>query len=231
MLNMIFRQLIDKDSSTLTYILADNESREALIIDPVKENVERDLVTLEELNLKLLYILETHIHADHITSAKELRKKTNAQIAVGSKTGHHAADLLLEDGQIIEFGRFQLKAIHTPGHTDGCTSFYIDGMLFTGDTLFIRGCGRTDFQSGNPEQLYHSVTQKLYPYNDETLIYPGHDYKGRLCSSIGEEKKYNPRLKLENDQATFIKIMNSLNLPNPLKLETAVPANLQGGTD
>jgi sulfur dioxygenase len=228
---MIFRQLIDIESSTLTYILADEISREALIIDPVLENYERDLALINDLELNLLYILETHIHADHITSARKLAIETQAKIAISSTSGHKKADLLLEDEQIVSFGKYNLLTIHTPGHTNGCCSFYCDEKLFTGDTLFIRGCGRTDFQSGDSATLYQSVTEKLYCYPDETAVYPGHDYKGRLSTSIGEEKKHNPRLKLSNNKEDFIKLMDDLKLDLPIKLKTAVPANLQGGTD
>lgn len=228
-MSLIFRQLFELESSTYTYILGDSATREAIIIDPVLETLERDLSLLEEMGLKLKYILETHVHADHITSAGQLKQKTKAEIVLGVGTGLVTADQLMNDDESLTFGAYNIKAIATPGHTEGCTSYYTGSIVFTGDALLIRGCGRTDFQGGSAKTLFNSVREKLFKLPDETLVYPGHDYKGRMCSSIGEEKIHNLRLKLENTQDQFIKIMDDLNLAKPKKIDIAVPANLKHG--
>ena len=194
---MLFRQLFDRVSCTYTYLLADGESREAVLIDSVIEHNKRDLQLIEELSLSLKYILETHVHADHMTGARKLKEVTGAQVALGKASQHLQADLLLDDGDVLTFGSREIVTLATPGHTQTCVTYACDNLLFTGDTLFIRGCGRTDFQGGSAEELYHSVHQKIYSYPDETLIYPGHDYNGRTVSSVGEEKRYNPRLKTQ----------------------------------
>ncbi|MCB0419612.1 MAG: MBL fold metallo-hydrolase, partial [Bdellovibrionales bacterium] len=220
---MIFRQLFEPETSTYTYLLADEETREAVIIDSVIETAERDLTLIRELGLNLKYILETHIHADHITGAHLLRKETGAQTVVSSTAPVKCADKFLEDGEAVKFGKYELKSIYTPGHTDTCVSFLVDDKLFTGDALLIRGTGRTDFQKGSPETLFKSIREKLFTLPDETYIYPGHDYKGRTVSTVAEEKKFNPRLNMSMSQEDFVEIMNNLNLPNPKKIDVAVP--------
>lgn len=221
--NIIFRQLFEKDTSTYTYILADKNSKEAIIIDPVKTMVERDLKILEELDLKLKYILDTHVHADHVTGSFDLRKKTNAQIVVGKGTGVKCANILLEDGEEISFGDIFLKALATPGHTDGCTSYVIENMVFTGDAMLIRSCGRVDFQQGDSGKLYDSI-QKLFSLPDDTIVYPGHDYKGNTSSTILEEKKFN-RFASIKDKTEFMNAMDSRELPLPKYIHMAVPSN------
>jgi sulfur dioxygenase len=229
MKDLLFFQLFEKESSTYTYLLADSATKEAVIIDPVLETLERDLLLIEELGLKLSYILETHVHADHITSAGEIRRKTGAKIAVNSAYGLTCADRGLTDGDTISFGRHQLKVIHTPGHTKGCTSYHLGDRVFTGDALLVRGCGRTDFQGGSSETLFHSVREKLFTLPDETEVYPAHDYKGFTKTTIGAEKKFNPRLNLSLGQTEFLTIMANLKLQYPKKIDEAVPANLLCG--
>ncbi|WP_240451266.1 MBL fold metallo-hydrolase [Wenzhouxiangella sp. XN201] len=228
-MKMIFRQFFEKESSTYTYLLGDVSSREAILIDGVRETMERDLQFIRELGLELKYLVETHIHADHITSSGLIREKTGAKIVIGSGSALETADRLLEDGEEIAFGEQTLKAIATPGHTDGCTSYYCPPYVFTGDALLIRGCGRVDFQQGSSQKLFHSVREKLFKLPDETLICPCHDYKGRTRSSIGEEKQHNPRLGLDKSFEEFDEIMKNLNLPRPKKIDEAVPANMQSG--
>ncbi len=227
--NFIFHQLFEKETSTYTYLLGDQKTKEAVLIDPVVEMVDRDLKLIEDLGLKLKYVLDTHVHADHITASGEIRKRTNAKVGLSSAYDMACPDLHLEDGQEIQFGNYTIKVIHTPGHTSGCLSYSIGGMVFTGDALLIRGCGRTDFQEGSSERLFQSVRDKLFSLADETIVYPGHDYKGFTKSSIGLEKKLNPRLKLENSKEQFCEIMNNLKLSYPKKIQEAVPANLLCG--
>ena len=226
---MIFRQLFDYGTWTYSYLLADESSREAIIIDSVNNQVSRDLKLLHELGLKLVYCVETHIHADHITGAGELRKHTGCMTAVSHNVTAECPDRKLRDGDIVSAGNIELKVIETPGHTDTCLSFSSNGRVFTGDTLLIRGCGRTDFQSGDPAVLYDSITTKLFNLPGSTLIYPGHDYQGYSASTIEEEKKFNPRLQL--DKASFVDHMNKLELPNPKMMDVAVPANLVCGKE
>lgn len=227
----IIRPLFDEESYTWTYIVMDKSSMKAAIIDSVAEQHNRDLKLLEEIGATLSYIFETHVHADHVTGASLLKEKTGAQIALGAcaKNNVSGADIFLEDGEDIIMGSTTIKALATPGHTDCCTSYFTGDSVFTGDTLFIRGCGRTDFQVGNPATLYKSIHEKLFTLPDDTRVYPGHDYKGMLYSTIGEEKKHNPRLKLENSEENFINIMNNLKLDSPKKMDIAVPANMELG--
>jgi glyoxylase-like metal-dependent hydrolase (beta-lactamase superfamily II) len=225
---MIFRQLFDPDSCTYSYLLACPESRQAVIVDPVREQAERDLKLIGELDLKLVHILETHVHADHVTGARRLRELTGAHSAVSQLCGASGFDRLLEDEELIEFGHERLQAIATPGHTPGSTCFLWRDRLLTGDTLLIGGCGRTDFQRGDPGMLYDSITQRLFRLPEDTLVYPGHDYKGRTVSTIREEKATNPRLAGKSREE-FIAIMASLELPLPDKIQEAVSANLRGG--
>jgi len=224
---MLFRQLFDEDTWTYTYLLADDSTREAVLIDPVDTQLDRDVKLLDELGLRLLYALDTHVHADHITSTGMLRDRTGCKVGVSVHGGVACADLQLKEGDEVSFGSHTLSVIETPGHTDSCVSYNCEGMLFTGDALFIRGCGRTDFQQGSSEKLYSSITEKLYAFPDETVVYPGHDYKGMTSSTIGEEKQFNPRLIKGRDG--FIELMANLNLANPKRIDEAVPANLACG--
>lgn len=226
---MLFRQLFDPESSTYTYLLGCTERREGVLVDPVREQAERDLAVLSETGLTLSWILETHVHADHITGARALKARTGARTAVSLHCGASGFDQLLVDGERIVFGNEVVRAIATPGHTPGSTCYLWHDRLLTGDTLLIGGCGRTDFQNGSAEALYDSITGKLFTLPDDTLVYPGHDYKGRRVSTIGEEKALNPRLA-GRTRAEFVEIMGNLGLPQPKKIATAVPANLQGGT-
>ena len=223
------RPLHDPESSTWTYILVDKDSEKAAIIDPVLEHVERDFRILKEMGVTLAYIMETHIHADHITAASSLKDKTGARIVYGSANYVDGADLLVADDEQIRMGKTNITALSTPGHTDGCTCYYTDGAVFTGDTLMIRKCGRTDFQNGSAEKLYDSVHAKLYTLPENTLVYPGHDYQGELYSTIGEEKKFNTRLKTDINKPQFVSIMNALKLDPPQKIKIAVPANERAG--
>ena len=228
---MIFRQFFESDSSTYTYILADPSNRQAAIVDPVDLSFERDLQFVKELGLNLTHLIETHVHADHITSANKFKDwKGDIKTVVSKVSGANYQDIAVKDGDIIEVGSLKIKVISTPGHTDGCTSYFVEDRVFTGDTLLIRGCGRTDFQQGSTKRLFESVRTKLFSLPEETLVYPAHDYKGRTCSSIGEEKLHNPRLKLENSFEDFDNIMKSLDLAKPKRIEEAVPANLNGGS-
>ena len=221
-------QLFDPASSTYTYVLFDQVSREALIIDPVDEQIERDLATLREYGLKLVWTVETHAHADHITSAGRLAELAGAKTAAPSGCGIGTAGIQLKDGDTLHFGGESLKALSTPGHTAGSMSFVWRQHVFTGDTLLINGCGRTDFQSGSAEALFHSITQVLFALPDDTTVWPGHDYQGRTCSSIGQEKAANTRVAGKT-QAEFVAFMNALQLPRPKRIDEAVPANLTSG--
>ena len=224
-----FKQLYDSVSSTYTYILYDKKTLEAVIIDPVIELFERDITLIKQLNLKLLYVFESHIHADHITSSYKFKEELGAKIAVNSSAAIKCVDLAISDGDEFSFGDFKIKALMTPGHTDTCTTFYCENMLFTGDALLVRGCGRTDFQQGSSEKLFHSVREKIFSFPDETIVYPAHDYKGFTSSTVGEEKLYNSRLALDKTKEEFIEIMDNLNLEHPKKIKEAVPANLNCG--
>jgi sulfur dioxygenase len=221
-------QLFDPASSTYTYLLFDEHSREALIIDPVDEQLERDLGALREYGLALLWSVETHAHADHITSAGLLAEHTGARTAAPAGCGIGTAAVQLADRDVLRFGGEQVMALHTPGHTAGSMSFVWRGHVFTGDTLLIDGCGRTDFQSGSAADLYRSITQVLFALPDETTVWPGHDYKGRSHSTIGREKKSNARVAGKS-RAEFESIMKDLQLPRPKRMDEAVPANLASG--
>ena len=230
---MIFRQLFDPESSTFTYLLGDESTGQAILIDPVLEQVDRDLDLLRDLNLDLVFCLDTHVHADHVTGAGVLRERTGCQTGVRADAGVSCTDQPLNDGDIVPFGRHAVEVRSTPGHTSGCATYVVrDGdqtMAFTGDTLFIDGCGRTDFQQGSPEHLYRSVHEKIYTLPDDTIVYPGHDYKGRTQSTVGKEKASNARLNMNVSEEEFVAIMNGLNLGLPKKIAVAVPANLGCG--
>lgn len=228
-MEIIFHQLFENESSTYTYLIADPQTKEAALIDPVLETFERDLQFIKDLGLKLKYSLETHIHADHITGAYEIKKRTSAQIGVSAVAAIPCVDLHLEDGQEINLGFHKIKVIATPGHTKTCLSYFIEDRVFTGDALLIDGCGRTDFQQGSSEELFHSVREKLFKLPDSTKIYPGHDYQGRSFSTIENEKKTNKRLNLSLSKEQFKTIMSELKLAQPKKINEAVPANLNCG--
>lgn len=218
-------QLFDTESSTFTYILAASDGKAAVIIDPIERHCERDLRHLERLGLTLAYVLETHAHADHVTSAGRLRDLTGARAAVPSGCGIAPAEVQLNDGDIIAFGADdQITVLHTPGHTAGSVSYLWRGNVFTGDTLLIDGCGRTDFQSGSAAALYDSVVGKLFALPDTTRLWPGHDYKGQSVSTIGWEKRHNARLA-GSSKEEFVALMGALNLPKPALIDIAVPAN------
>lgn len=229
MTNLIFHQLFESESSTYTYLLADAQTREAVIIDSVLETVNRDLQLIRELDLKLLYALETHVHADHITGAGKIADATGARIALSEMAPVEGSHLSLKDGDVIRFGQHQLKVLATPGHTNTCVCFLMQDRVFTGDTLMIRANGRTDFQEGSATRMFESVHTKLFTLPDETLVYPAHDYKGMTSTTIGTEKKYNSRLPESRSLEDFVKIMADLKLAPPKKLDVAVPANLKLG--
>ncbi len=221
-------QLFDPASSSYTYVLADPVTRTAVIIDPVDTQLERDLAVLKQHGLQLAWTLETHAHADHVTSAALLAEHAGARTAAPAGCGIVTAAVQLHDGEEIAFGNERLRVLHTPGHTAGSMSYLWHGHVFTGDTLLIGGCGRTDFQSGSAQALYHSITQVLFRLPDATVVWPGHDYQGRTSSSIGAEKQSNPRVAGKTE-AEFVAIMDALNLPRPKRMDEAVPANLQSG--
>ncbi len=220
---MIFEQLFDEDSCTYTYLLADEATREAVLIDPVLERVDEYLALLEKRGLKLAYALDTHVHADHVTGAGALRRRTGCNTGLSVHAGVGCADLMLREGAIIHVGDIAIRVLETPGHTPTCLSYVVDGNVFTGDALLIGKCGRTDFQGGDAGQLYDSITGKLFALPDDTIVWPGHDYEGRTRSTIGKEKRNNPRLRLDRD--AFIRFMKELNLPKPRRIDEAVPAN------
>ena len=228
---MILRQLFDIQTGTYTYLLADTEAAEAVLIDPVYEQVQRDGALLSELGLKLIYTLETHVHADHVTGGWSLRKRTGSKIALSEECGAEGADRLLAHGDKIEFGCRYLSVRATPGHTNGCATFVLDTeqMAFTGDCLLIRGCGRTDFQGGDARQMYKSIHTQIFTLPEDCLIYPGHDYKGLTTTSVAEEKAFNPRLGGQLSQSDFVGYMDNLGLDHPKKMDIAVPSNIKCG--
>ena len=226
---MIFEQLFDTKSSTYTYIIASGKGREALIIDPVIEKTDEYIQVLKNLELKLVKVIDTHIHADHITGLNELNKRTNCTRIMGEKSKSEVIDLKISDNENIKVENIELKAIYTPGHTDCSYSYLMNDRVFTGDTLLINGTGRTDFQSGSPYDAYDSLFNKLLKLPEKTLVFPAHDYNGKKNSTIGNEKNNNPRLQV-NSKEEYAEIMNNLNLPDPKMLNIAVPANLKGLT-
>ncbi|NTY37900.1 MULTISPECIES: MBL fold metallo-hydrolase [Burkholderia cepacia complex] len=228
---MIFRQLFDPQSSTYTYLLADRASREALLIDPVFEQVRRDAALLDELGLRLVATVDTHVHADHVTGAWLLKQRTGSAIAISAASGAQGADRYLNDGDRCAFGSRYLTVRATPGHTNGCISLVLDdeSMAFTGDCLLIRGTGRTDFQQGDPRALYRAVHGRLFTLPAACLLYPAHDYRGLTVTSVGEERRFNPRLGGDLSEDDFAGYMRNLGLAHPRQIDVAVPANLQCG--
>ena len=225
---MLFHQLFDKSSSTYTYLIASAKGREALIIDPVLENIEQYIKLLNDLDLKLVKVIDTHIHADHITAASKLKNKTNCTTIMGEHTPSDAVEVKVKDNEIIYVDKLEIKVIYTPGHTKDSYSFLMDDYLFSGDTLLINGTGRTDFQGGNSEDSYNSIFNRLLKLPEETLLYPAHDYNGQTVSTIGKEKKFNPRLQV-NSVNEYINIMNNLNLSKPKLMDINVASNIKLG--
>ncbi len=228
---MLFRQLFDQDSSTYTYLLADEGSRKALIIDPVFEQIDRDATLIDELELELVWALDTHVHADHVTALGLLSQRFKARTVLSERGGAVCADRLVKQGDRITFGQHELEVRETPGHTSGCLTYvaHEPGMAFTGDAVLIRGCGRTDFQQGSSPTLYRSVHEQIFSLPEDTLLYPAHDYKGRTVSSVAEEMRLNPRLGQGKSIEEFSRIMSELQLPYPRKMDVAVPSNLNCG--
>ena len=226
---MMFKQLLDNKSSTYTYIISSGKGREALIIDPVIENTSKYLNVLKELNLKLVKVIDTHIHADHITGLNELSKQTNCSKIMGEHSASEVIDIRVKDNEKIKIESIELKSMYTPGHTDCSYSFLMNDRVFTGDTLLINGTGRTDFQNGNPYDAYNSLFKKLLKLPEKTLVYPAHDYNGNAYSTIENEKNNNPRLQVSSPEE-YAEIMNNLNLSNPKMMDIAVPANISGKT-
>ena len=226
---MIFEQLFDQKSSTYTYIIASGEGREALIIDPVIEHSDEYSTILNNLDLKLVKVIDTHIHADHISALNELNKRTNCIRVMGEKSKSEVIDLRIKDGEKIKVEEVELQAIYTPGHTDCSYSFLMNDRVFTGDTLLINGSGRTDFQNGNAYDAYDSIFNKLLKLPEKTLVFPAHDYNGKKFSTIENEKNNNPRLRVSSKEE-YADIMNNLNLANPKMMDVAVPANVKGLT-
>ncbi|CAL61101.1 putative Hydroxyacylglutathione hydrolase [Herminiimonas arsenicoxydans] len=226
---MIFRQLFEPLSSTYTYLLADEQTGRAILIDPVVSTMDRDLAEVRRLGLTLAYTIDTHIHADHVTAALELKRAVGSKIAAPAHDRLPCIDLGIEEGKPFQVDGITLQPLHTPGHTDGHFSYLFNDRVFTGDALLIEGCGRTDFQNGDADALYKSVREKLFALPDETLVYPGHDYKQRFVSSIAQEKARNPRLGGNKTLEEFKHIMANLNLPYPTFIDYAVPGNRQCG--
>ncbi|HIA01679.1 MAG TPA: MBL fold metallo-hydrolase [Myxococcales bacterium] len=228
---MFLRQLFDPESSTYSYLLADEQTGKAVLIDPVLEQVDRDLTLISELGFSLEYTLETHVHADHVTGAGVIRERVGSQSIMSKVDGASCADILVDDGEVVCFGRYGLEARATPGHTAGCTSWVTldQKAIFTGDALLIRSCGRTDFQGGDSRRLFHSIHDHIFSLPDDTTVYPAHDYTGRTCSTVGEEKRLNPRLGGGRSIDEFVVIMDGLNLPQPKRMDEVLPANLDCG--
>ena len=225
---MLFKQLFDTKSSTFTYLIASSKGREALIIDPVLENVDLYINLLKDLNLKLVKVIDTHIHADHITGASKLNKETSCSIIMGEHTPAESVQIKIKDEEVINIDNLEIRAIHTPGHTEDSYSFLMNGYLFSGDTLLINGTGRTDFQNGDAKDSYESIFNKLLKLPEETLLYPAHDYNGKKVSSLGKERKNNPRLQVKSVDE-YIEIMNNLNLPKPALMDVNVNRNIKLG--
>ncbi len=224
----MFKQLFDTESSTFSYLIVDDLTKEAAIIDPVESHLEIYVTLLSSLGVTLKYALETHVHADHVTASGKLRQRFGIQTAVSQQCGATSADLQLNDGDVLKLGRQTIQVIATPGHTKGSVTYHWQDKVFTGDALLINGCGRTDFQGGDAGTLYDSITQRLFTLPDETLVYPGHDYQGKWVSCIGQEKTLNARLAGKT-RDEFVYLMQQLNLPKPKMIDIAVPANRKCG--
>ena len=227
---MIFRQVFDNKSSTYTYLIASAKGREAIIIDPVLENVKSYINLLNELDLKLVKVIDTHIHADHITGATELKKSTNCSTIMGEHTPADAVEIKVKDDEIIKIDQIEIRAMYTPGHTSDSYSFLMNNHLFSGDTLLINGTGRTDFQNGNSKDAYNSIFNRLLKLPEDTLLYPGHDYNGNEFSTIGIERKFNPRLQVKNVDE-YVELMSNLNLAKPKLIDINVSRNIKLGAN
>ncbi|MDC0854778.1 MBL fold metallo-hydrolase [Candidatus Pelagibacter sp.] len=227
---MIFKQIFDTESSTYTYLIASAKGREAVIIDPVIENVDNYIKILGGLDLKLVKVIDTHIHADHVTGATKLKKATNCTTLMGEHTPADAVEIKVKDGEIIEIDNLKIKSLYTPGHTSDSYSFLLDNYLFSGDTLLINGTGRTDFQNGSSKDAYNSLFNNLLKLPEETLVYPGHDYNGKFSSTIGNEKKFNPRLQVKSEDE-YVDIMSKLNLSKPKLIDINVSRNIKLGAN
>ena len=227
---MIFRQVFDNKSSTYTYLIASAKGREALIIDPVIENVESYIKLLNELDLKLVKVIDTHIHADHVTGASKLKQATNCFTIMGEHTPADAVEIKVKDDEIIKIDQIEIKAMYTPGHTSDSYSFLMDNYLFSGDTLLINGTGRTDFQNGSSKDAYNSIFNRLLKLPEDTILYPGHDYNGKESSTIGNEKKFNPRLQVKNVDE-YVELMSNLNLAKPKLIDINVSRNIKLGAN
>ena len=227
---MIFRQVFDNKSSTYTYLIASAKGREAVIIDPVIENVENYIELLNELDLKLVKVIDTHIHADHVTGASKLKLATNCSTLMGEHTPADAVEIKVKDDEIIKIDQIEIRAMYTPGHTSDSYSFLMNNCLFSGDTLLINGTGRTDFQNGSSKDAYNSLFNKLLKLPDDTMLYPGHDYNGKLSSTIGKEKQHNPRLQVRNVDE-YVELMSNLNLAKPKLIDINVSRNIKLGAN
>ena len=227
---MIFRQVFDNKSSTYTYLIASAKGREAVIIDPVIENVESYIKLLQELDLKLVKVIDTHIHADHVTGASKLKEVTNCSTLMGEHTPANTVEIKVKDDEIIKIDQIEIKAMYTPGHTSDSYSFLMDRYLFSGDTLLINGTGRTDFQNGSSKDAYNSIFNRLLKLPEDTILYPGHDYNGKESSTIGNEKKFNPRLQVKNVDE-YVELMSNLNLAKPKLIDINVSRNIKLGAN
>lgn len=222
---MIFQQFFEPDSSTYTYLLGCEKTKQAVLIDTVECDVDKYIAALQTQGLTLVYTLETHVHADHVTGADTLRKRLGSKSVVHRDAGAMCGDLLVTDGIHVQVGSLDIEVRYTPGHTNGCVSYLVDDRIFTGDALLIGGCGRTDFQQGDAGQLYDSIHQKIFSLPDDTLIYPGHDYQGNTVSTVGQEKLENKRLGADRSREAFVEIMANLKLAYPKQIDVALPAN------
>ena len=227
---MIFKQIFDTKSSTYTYVIASAKGREAAIIDPVLENVDEYIQLLKELNLKLVKVIDTHIHADHVTGASKLKQATNCTTLMGEHTPADAVEIKVKDNELIKIDGLKIKSLYTPGHTSDSYSFLLDNYLFSGDTLLINGTGRTDFQNGSSKDAYNSLFNNILKLPEETLVYPGHDYNGKFSSTIGNEKKFNPRLQVKSVDE-YVEIMSNLNLSKPEMMDSNVSKNIRLGAN
>jgi glyoxylase-like metal-dependent hydrolase (beta-lactamase superfamily II) len=227
---MIFKQVFDTKTSTYTYLIASAKGREAVIIDPVLENVDEYIQLLKELDLKLVKVIDTHIHADHVTGASKLKQATNCTTLMGEHTPADAVEIKVKDNELIKIDGLKIKSLYTPGHTSDSYSFLLDNYLFSGDTLLINGTGRTDFQNGSSKDAYNSLFNNILKLPEETLVYPGHDYNGKFSSTIGNEKKFNPRLQVKSVDE-YVEIMSNLNLSKPEMMDSNVNKNIKLGAN